>query len=583
MLTKPATCAGCPLEHVGAGFMAPQFGSNGVVLLGEALGADEADAGKPFVGKAGFKLTRLVEWAGFSRGDFTILNSVWCRPPDNKLDGQPFESAAIQHCRTVHWGQLLRGHRVIVPLGNVPTRAITGRLGGGILSSRGYVSSVSVPDGTLSPQSYYVIPTVHPSFIQRGQSKWSAPFIHDIQKAVTLARDGMPPQVTAYVLDPRPMVALQWAEEYRRRLLADPTIRLAFDIETPGKGEDEEDNDTDSDAPDRTWHVERIGFSYEGLKGLSVPWAPEYMAAIRLLMESEGEKVVWNAGFDVPRIRRAGVAVCGLVHDGMVAWHILHSDLPKRLGFVATFTCPWQPAWKHLSGAKPAFYNATDADVEWRSFQVIESELRKADLWDAYQRDVVDLEPILVHMQTAGMPVDQDVRLDRAIKLADETVRVKAILEGAVPLEARRIAHVYVNEPSEKTGLLSRPGEREVSVCPTCGAVKPRKDHFKRYVKKVNPCAGGTAIRTTQQCEEWYRLSEFTPSRDQLVRYHRFLNRPLPMVWDKKNGGRKVSFGEEQIRDLILKYPDDILYPSILEYRGLDKLAGTYIGRPCED
>jgi hypothetical protein len=33
---------------------------------------------------------------------------------------------------------------------------------------------------------------------------------------------------------------------------------------------------------------------------------------------------------------------------------------------------------------------------------------------------------------------------------------------------------------------------------------------------------------------------------------------------------------------LMLKYPSDPLYNNILNYRSIDKLAGTYIGRPSE-
>jgi uracil-DNA glycosylase family 4 len=572
VLIRPSSCLGCPLNAVAAGFMEPQipFLGNGVMLLGEALGADEVDAGKPFVGKAGFRLTRLIEWGGFHRADFIIANAAWCRPPDNKLEGTSFESGAIAHCYDKHWRGLLPSARVIVPMGNVPTGFLLGKKG--ILSLRGYV---------YQREGQYVIPTVHPSFIQRGQSKWSAAFINDLQKAVELARVGMPPQFTNYLLDPSPLEALRWAQDYRNRLLADPRLYLAFDIETPGKPEDEDEADTDSDAPDRTWHIERIGFSYQGLAALSVPWAPEYMAAIRLLLSSVGAKVVWNAGFDVPRLRRAGVEIGGVIHDGMVAWHILHSDLPKRLGFVATFTCPWQPAWKHLSGAKPAFYNATDADVELRSMEVIEAELRKTGLWDVYQRDVLDLEPILVHMQERGMPVDGNIRYDRAKRLAEELVRVRREMETAVPESARRIEKVFARRPKNVEGLRVRPGTRRVNRCSVCGAERPGKAHFKRFVKKQNPCCDGTIETRDEAVEEYYRLAPFTPSRDQLIRYHQCLRRDLPMVFDKKERKKKVSFGERQLKDLTIRYKDDILYLLIILYRELDKLAGAYLGRVC--
>ena len=551
--------------------MVPQLskGGYGVALLGEALGAVEAEEGGPFKGKAGFRLNRLIEWAGLERKKFDIYNTVWCRPENNLLEGTLHESGAISHCRSVHWEQHLLRSKVVVPMGNVATSALLGKKG--ILGLRGYVEGLN---------GQYVLPTVHPSYIQRGQSKWSAPFINDLQKAVALATDGLPPQVTDYVLDPSPLDAYRWAQRYRDLLSSKPGTYLAFDIETPGKGSEEDLIDSDGDAPDRTWNIERIGFSYGPLSAISFPWAPEYLAAIRLLLDSDGPKVVWNAGFDVPRIRRVGVRIGGTIHDGMVAWHVLHSDLPKGLRFVATFTCPWQPAWKHLSGAKPAFYNATDADVEYRSMIAIEADLRKTGLWDVYQRDVLDLDPILVHMHQVGMPLDAEIRFNRAMELGKRLGKTAAEMEECVPIEARRIEHVYRSKPRDTSGLEVREGSRLVKRCAQCGCERPRKDHFKRYVKKVNPCADAGVREVVESVDEYYRLADFTPSRDQLVRYHHARGRALPTVWDKKSQGRKVSFGEKQLKELSSRFPDDPLYSLILTYRQLDKVAGTYIGRP---
>jgi uracil-DNA glycosylase len=547
-------------------------GGTGVALIGEALGKDEVDAGEPFVGMAGFKLTRLLEWAGYRRDAFDIFNTVWCRPPGNQLEGTEYEYPAVEWCQTRHWGELLKRTRVLVPMGNVPTRALLNVKR--ILTTRGYI----YPRGL-----HHVVPTIHPSFIQRGNAKWSAAFINDIQKAVEVARDGYTPDETAYLLDPTPVVALRWAESYVAAYRDDPSIRVAFDIETPGKGEDEEDVDLGDDVPDRTWNIERISFAYRPFRALSIPWDPAYLAVIRLLLAGPGDKVVWNAGFDVPRIRRAGVDIAGVIHDGMVAWHILHTDLPKRLGFVATFTCPRQPAWKHLSSAQPAFYNATDSDVELRSMIAIEAELRKNDLWDVYQKDVLDLEPLLIHMHTVGMPVDAAIRQDRAEKLASELARVREAFTECVPLAARKIAHVYKIEPRNKQGLDHRRVIGQVKVCSVCGTVKPLKPHFKRYVKKHNPCADGVVQVVAQEVDEYYRLAPFTPSRDQLMRYHQHKRRANPTTWDAKTRTRKVSFGDRQLKELVRKFPKDPLYGFILQYRELDKLAGTYIGRPIEE
>ena len=541
----------------------------GVSLVGEALGEDEAEQGTPFVGRAGFKLTRLIEWAGLDRNRFDIWNSVWCRPPGNVLEGTDYERGAVSHCQAHHWGQLPARSRVVVPMGNVALAAFTGRKG--ILAARGYVQG--------GPSGVHLLPTVHPSFIQRGQSKYSAAFIHDIQKAVELARSGLRVEPTSYAIDPTPSRAYEWAQDYRKELARNPYVKLAFDIETPYKGEDEGDLDTDEDV---TYQIDRIGFSYRSHHALTVPWSPPYMAAIRLLMESEGEKVVWNASFDCPRIKANGVGIGGLVHDGMVAWHVLHSDLPKGLAFVATFTCPWQTAWKHLSHSAPGYYNATDADVEYRSMEAIERELKVNGLWEVYESDVLQIDPILVHMSERGMPIDQAVRLDRATKLDNRLRLVLEELEALVPEEARRVDHAFKETPKDTDGLRTRPGVRTRTFCPNCGAVKPRKDHFRILKKKVNPCGGLVPVEREVEVVEYYRLADFTPSRDQLIRYNRALGRPLPTKPDKKTKERKVSMDEKALKELIRKFPLDKLYPAVLVYRELDKLAGTYIGRPCE-
>lgn len=495
-----------------------------------------------------FRLLRLCEWAGFAYGDF-------------------------EH-KVYEYGLPDISNQTILSMGPRATEAVGVR--GALLACRGYIWNGPAP-------GCRVVPTVGPGYIQRGNAKYSAAFINDLKKAVEVDRSGVPPQYLSYHLDPSPLAAYRWAQDYCDYLREHPDTYLAFDIETPGKGEDEEELDADSDTPDRTWHIDRIGFSYSPYKALSIPWSPEYTAAIKLALNSVGPKVVWNAGFDVPRVRRQGISINGIIHDGMVAWHILHTDLPKKLGFVATFTCPYQPAWKHLSGAKPAFYNATDADVELRSMLSIEAELKRTGLWDVYQKDVLDLEPILEHMQRKGMPVDLGVRVDRAVKLSVMLTDVRVQMEAATPLETRAIAIVYKNEPKDTTGLCSRPGTRMVSTCPGCGLDRPRKDHFKTFKKKHNPCSGLEAQMVERGVVEYYRLGEFTPSRDQLIRYHKHLNRPCPLTYDKKSRKQKISFAEKQLKELILKYPDDILYKLILEYRALDKLAGTYIGRATEE
>lgn len=64
-----------------------------VVFVGEGPGFNEDREGRPFVGRAGGLLVRLLAHVGWRREDVFITNVVKCRPPDNR-DPQPDEIAA---------------------------------------------------------------------------------------------------------------------------------------------------------------------------------------------------------------------------------------------------------------------------------------------------------------------------------------------------------------------------------------------------------------------------------------------------------------------------------------------------------
>ena len=64
-----------------------------VVFVGEGPGFNEDRQGRPFVGRAGDLLVKLLAHIGWRREDVFITNVVKCRPPDNR-DPQPDEIAA---------------------------------------------------------------------------------------------------------------------------------------------------------------------------------------------------------------------------------------------------------------------------------------------------------------------------------------------------------------------------------------------------------------------------------------------------------------------------------------------------------
>ncbi len=106
-----------------------------VMFIGEAPGASEDQAGRPFVGEAGQLLDRILEGAmGYRRSEVYIANINKCRPPGNR-DPEPDEVAACLPILDLQIA-LLRP-KVLVALGRVaaqnllgnqePMRALRGR------------------------------------------------------------------------------------------------------------------------------------------------------------------------------------------------------------------------------------------------------------------------------------------------------------------------------------------------------------------------------------------------------------------------------------------------------------------------
>ncbi len=55
-----------------------------ILFVGEGPGADEDKTGRPFVGRAGQLLTKMIQAMGYAREDVFIANVVKCRPPGNR-------------------------------------------------------------------------------------------------------------------------------------------------------------------------------------------------------------------------------------------------------------------------------------------------------------------------------------------------------------------------------------------------------------------------------------------------------------------------------------------------------------------
>ena len=134
-----------------------------LMIVGEAPGRDEDREGRPFVGPAGRLLDRMLAAIGRDRADPDPARSVYIadvlpwRPPGNRAPDAD-EMAMLTPFVLRHVA--LAAPRVVVPMGNTPLAALTGR--SGIARARGTrVEAAGRP----------AIPTFHPAYLLRSPER----------------------------------------------------------------------------------------------------------------------------------------------------------------------------------------------------------------------------------------------------------------------------------------------------------------------------------------------------------------------------------------------------------------------------
>jgi uracil-DNA glycosylase len=129
-----------------------------LMLIGEAPGRDEDLQGKPFVGRAGQLLDRMLAAIGLSEQDVHITNIVYWRPPGNRTP-TPQEA---QVCRPFLERQVeLVGPQIIVLLGGAAAKHVLD-VPEGIMRLRGKFRDVVI--GSLRVRA---LATLHPAYLLR--------------------------------------------------------------------------------------------------------------------------------------------------------------------------------------------------------------------------------------------------------------------------------------------------------------------------------------------------------------------------------------------------------------------------------
>jgi DNA polymerase len=134
-----------------------------LLIIGEAPGPEENIKGKPFVGRAGQMLDKVLQSANFDpEKDVYITNSVFRMPPGE--DGKPFRKPTTQEIEYYrpYVFEIIRliDPPVILLTGNVACQSVLGKTG--ITSLRG---------NWMQIEDRWIMPIFHPSYLLRSPAR----------------------------------------------------------------------------------------------------------------------------------------------------------------------------------------------------------------------------------------------------------------------------------------------------------------------------------------------------------------------------------------------------------------------------
>lgn len=471
-MSLPDSCIGCPLYELGVKshtkFTSVEGkGSNGILLIGEASGEHEDRVGLPFrpSAPAGSILEKVIR-SRWKRDDFVVTNLIRCRPPFNNLEGMEYEEEAIKHCKP-NLDKVIDRYKpkAIVALGSLPTKYLTG-----FYSSKPRdKKTISYSRGFVLESSYGLptIPTYHPSFIARGNTRLIPLLIKDISVALMAGKGYVNP-----IADPFTEIELKEGVEELEKLYEilknDEDLWLAYDIETiyslkddedditermeeldneifrgdfegdtyysregisprdgsgsynpissddsqmvPGEQLEREDNPQGDIDPTRSYEgsIISIQFAISERWGVWGDWRDERVRRIsQAILQLPNTKVGHNIeGFDIPRLESEGIIIKGEQLDTLPMRKCIQPDLPANLQQVAV-DYDWPFPWKHYSGTNAKLYGIVDVCSVIKIIKKLLGELEKARILDSYIKFIKDFRlNILNPWEKRGIPID---------------------------------------------------------------------------------------------------------------------------------------------------------------------------------
>ena len=137
-----------------------------IMIVGEGPGANEDKEAKPFVGRAGQLLDKMLQAINLSRKNVYITNVVNYRPPENR---KPTEKEIARYLPFLNKHIEIISPKIILLLGSTALRAV---LGDNVVISK---ARGKWYEKKINGRIIHILPTFHPAFLMRqpDQKKFS--------------------------------------------------------------------------------------------------------------------------------------------------------------------------------------------------------------------------------------------------------------------------------------------------------------------------------------------------------------------------------------------------------------------------
>lgn len=459
------------------------------MLVGEAWGADELSARRPFVGSSGKELDRLLTEAGLKRDHCFATNVVCDRPEGNEMwrffeprdaltmpvHGLHPTPLTFKHMERLHAQIDMVQPKVLVAIGNYALWALTenarikyeGKCGrvvpSGISDFRGSMLWYRGQRGLHIP----VLPIIHPAAIMRDWTKRDVTK-HDLKVRVPKALNNDWLDKWPVTLHGRPYAS--HLKDYFHSALAAlerGPLWIANDIETKNRR-----------------IITCMSFAYDIHYGMTLPlvkvdekgelisyWdrrteAELTQLALQVLTHPNARIVGQNYVYDTQYFQDHYGVTLYPAFDTMVMHHLLFPGTPKGLGYLSSLYCAYHRFWKDdnkewhdkMDVDSHYRYNAEDSVRTLEIAQVLRTTIEQAGKVELAANETAKVR-LSVNLTRRGVRIDAERKSKLAFELLEAAEIRKAILLRIVP---QALVNALYEKPPKTTWVTSPSQQQKV-------------------------------------------------------------------------------------------------------------------------